>query len=70
MLFRSRAAMAEQFLLGKEWNRKTVEQAMPLIEKEFTPISDARAGAEFRRVAAKNLLMKFWDDTTRSLVDG
>jgi xanthine dehydrogenase small subunit len=58
-----RATTAEQFLVGKQWNRQTVERAMPLIDKDFTPISDARAGAEFRKVAARNLLLKFWTDT-------
>lgn len=58
-----RATHAEQFLLGKQWNRESVEQAMPLIAKEFTPISDARSSAEFRKVAAKNLLLKFWNET-------
>ncbi len=59
-----RAEAAEKFLIGKQWNRETVGQAMNMIEKEFTPISDARGGAEFRRVAAKNLLLKFWSETT------
>jgi xanthine dehydrogenase small subunit len=58
-----RAREAEQFLIGKKWERETVEQAMSLIDKEFTPISDARGGAEFRRVAARNLLMKLWSET-------
>ena len=58
-----RARTVEQFLIGKKWERETVETAMPLIEQEFTPISDARGGAEFRIVAAKNLLLKFWADT-------
>jgi len=58
-----RATGAEQFLIGKKWTREMVEDAMLLIDREFTPISDARSGAEFRRVAAKNLLMKFWVET-------
>lgn len=58
-----RAASAEQFLLGKTWDRKTIDQAVPLIDQDFTPISDARGSAEFRRVAARNLLMKFWHET-------
>ena len=61
-----RAKAAEQFLIGKKWERETVETAMPLIENEFTPISDARSGSEFRTVAARNLLLKFWADTTMS----
>jgi xanthine dehydrogenase small subunit len=58
-----RAAKAEAFLMGNEWTRENVEQAMELIAGEFTPLSDARSGAEFRSVAAKNLLLKFWNET-------
>lgn len=58
-----RASTAEAYLIGKEWNRQNVEEAMLLIEKEYTPISDARSGAEFRSVVSKNLLLKFWDET-------
>lgn len=58
-----RAVSVEQFLLGKAWDRKTIEQAVPLIDQDFSPISDARGSAEFRRVAAGNLLMKFWHET-------
>ncbi|HKZ41565.1 MAG TPA: FAD binding domain-containing protein, partial [Candidatus Hodarchaeales archaeon] len=58
-----RAKNAEQFLIGKKWNRETVERAMPLIDKDFSPISDARGSAEFRKIAARNLLLKFWRET-------
>ncbi|MGA9407430.1 MAG: xanthine dehydrogenase small subunit [Bacteroidota bacterium] len=61
-----RAASAERYLFGKRWDRDIVEQAMPLIDKDFTPISDARGSAEFRKVAARNLLLKFWTDTMRN----
>jgi len=37
---------------------------MPLIDRDFSPISDARGSAEFRKIAAKNLLLKFWSETT------
>ncbi len=57
------AQRTEQFLINKTWDRETVEAAMPLIDLEFRPISDARSGEEFRRIAARNLLMKFWNDT-------
>lgn len=60
-----RARLAEQVLIGKKWERESVEHAMPMIDQEFTPISDARSGAEFRRVAARNLLLKFWSETAR-----
>ncbi len=57
-----RATATEQFLLGKKWERKTIEKALPYIDKDFTPISDTRGSAEFRMIAAKNLLLKFWGD--------
>ena len=57
-----RASAVEQFLIGKPWNRETIHQAMHLIEQDFSPISDARGSAEFRTIAAKNLLLKFWSE--------
>ncbi len=57
-----RASRAERFLLGRFWSRELVEQAMDVIDGDFTPITDARGSAEFRRVAARNLLLKFWSD--------
>lgn len=62
-----RATEAEVFLTGNEWSRENIELAMPMIQKAFTPISDARSGAEFRSTAAKNLLLKFWNETSNSL---
>jgi xanthine dehydrogenase small subunit len=59
------ATTAEKFLQGKRWARDVVEEAMSLIDKDFTPISDARGSAEFRKVVARNLLMKFWSETAR-----
>jgi len=59
-----RATEAEVFLTGNEWTRENIELAMPMIQNTFTPISDARSGAVFRSTAAKNLLLKFWTDTT------
>lgn len=57
-----RASAAESFLLNKDWTRANIEQAMELIASEFSPISDARSGAAFRTLAAKNLLLKFWNE--------
>jgi xanthine dehydrogenase small subunit len=59
-----RASAAEAYLIGKEWGRAEVEKAMPLIASAFSPISDARSGAAFRTLAAKNLLLKFWSETS------
>jgi xanthine dehydrogenase small subunit len=60
-----RSPSVENALSGKRWARDSVEEAMQFIDKDFTPISDARGSAEFRRVAAQNLLLKFWSETQR-----
>jgi xanthine dehydrogenase small subunit len=57
-----RAGITEELLIGKEWNRKNIESAMKVLYVEFNPISDARASTEFRRVAAKNLLLKLFNE--------
>jgi xanthine dehydrogenase small subunit len=60
------ATKTENFLLGQPWSRETVEKAMEILYHEFSPISDARADEESRRIMAKNLLMKFWIETQAS----
>ena len=54
-----RARKTEKFLL-KEWNEKNIREAMDILEKEFTPLSDARSSKEARVVMTKNLLLKFF----------
>jgi len=56
----NRAYQTEDFLLGKDWERSVIEEAMKILEEEFTPLSDARAEAEGRKLLAKNLLLKFF----------
>ena len=63
----ARAATAELCLLEKPWTRSAVEEAMTCVDRDFTPMSDARAGAEMRRIAARNLLLKFWSETSHSI---
>lgn len=58
-----RAYSVEQRLQGREWSRSVVEEAAEFVKNDFTPITDARAGAEFRLVAARNLILKFWIST-------
>jgi xanthine dehydrogenase small subunit len=58
-----RAKQTEAFLYRKNWERNTIEAAMKILYNEFTPISDARSDAEFRKLACRNLLMKFWNET-------
>jgi xanthine dehydrogenase small subunit len=59
-----RAPRTEAWLTGRSWTRETIDQALPMVEGEFTPISDTRGSAEMRGIVARNLLMKFFVDTT------
>ncbi len=58
-----RADLTETFLIGKQWSRERVEEAAELLGRDFSPITDVRGSAEFRALAAKNLLLKFWLDS-------
>ncbi len=60
--YTKRAKSAEDYLTGKKWNKETVEKAASLILDEFSPISDVRAGAEYRSSVAASLLMKFYNE--------
>ena len=59
-----RATAVEKALIGKAWNEATVEAAMAEYARDFTPITDMRASAEYRALAAKNLLLRFYVETT------
>jgi len=58
-----RARNTEKYFFGKPWTRPIVENAMKLLSEEFMPLSDARAGAQYRTLVAGNLLLKFFVDT-------
>jgi xanthine dehydrogenase small subunit len=58
-----RAANTERFITGKEWSEAVIRQAMKLLEEEFTPLNDVRAGAAYRSLIARNLLLKFFVET-------
>jgi xanthine dehydrogenase small subunit len=60
-----RAIKTEQFLRNKKWTFENIVAGSKILYEEFTPISDARSGAEFRRLAAKNLLIKFYEETKK-----
>ncbi len=59
-----RAAAVEAALLGKPWNEATVAAAQEKYAEDFTPLTDMRATAEYRALAAKNLLLRFYVETT------
>ncbi|MGD9915440.1 MAG: xanthine dehydrogenase small subunit [Rhizobiaceae bacterium] len=59
-----RARAVEAALVGKVWSEATVEAAMAEYAKDFTPLTDMRATAEYRAIAARNLLLRFLIETT------
>jgi xanthine dehydrogenase small subunit len=63
-----RARNTEKYFLGKSWTMPIVEHAMTLLSEEFMPLSDARAGAEYRNLVACNLLLKFYAETSQPVL--
>jgi xanthine dehydrogenase small subunit len=59
-----RAKAVEAALLGKPWTLATVEAALPAFEADFQPITDMRASAAYRMSVAKNLLLRYFHETT------
>lgn len=59
-----RARAVEAALLGKAWNVATVEAAIPAYAEDYQPLTDMRASAEYRLLAAQNLLRRFFLETT------
>ncbi len=60
------ASETERYLTSKPWTRANVEHAMKILVHEFTPLSDARSGEEYRKLVAGNLLLKFYAETSTS----
>ncbi len=58
-----RARVCEAALSGKAWTEETVASVLPLLDGEFTPLSDMRASDVYRRLVARNLLRKFQIET-------
>jgi xanthine dehydrogenase small subunit len=59
-----RAAAVEAALIGRPWSEATVEAALPRYDEDFTPLTDMRATAAYRSLAAKNLLRRFLAETS------
>ncbi|HEY6630555.1 MAG TPA: xanthine dehydrogenase small subunit [Rhizobiaceae bacterium] len=59
-----RAAAVEAALTGKPWTEEAVEAALAAYDADFQPMTDMRASAEYRALAAKNLLRRFFAETT------
>jgi xanthine dehydrogenase small subunit len=60
-----RAAACEAALVGEIWNSTTINAAVSALAGDFTPLSDARASAAYRALAAGNMLRKVFIETAR-----
>jgi xanthine dehydrogenase small subunit len=63
----ARARATEAALVGLPWSEASVRDAMPLVDRDFTPISDHRGSAWYRAQVAKNLLLGFFLETQAGL---
>ena len=61
-----RAPAAERALVGREWNESTVRAAMAALGDDYAPLTDMRASSGYRKSVARNLLYKFWLETSGS----
>jgi xanthine dehydrogenase small subunit len=59
-----RACACERALLGQPWNEATIARGRAALAEDFAPISDMRASAAYRLLAAQNLLSKFHVETS------
>jgi len=62
-----RAAAAEAALVGQPWTEATLRAAQAALEAEFTPLSDLRASAAYRRRVSRALLERLWLETRRQV---
>jgi len=60
----ARAARVERAVVGKSWSRDLIDNAMPLFEQDYQPLSDWRASADYRMQIAKNMLLRFYLEST------
>ena len=61
-----RIASAEAALAGRLWSREAVEAAAQALEAAIAPMSDLRGSADYRRIAAGNLLRRLWHRQTEA----
>ena len=60
----ARAVQTEAALIGQPWNEATLAAAQQAIAQEFSPLSDLRASADYRRTLLGQLLRRAWLEST------
>ncbi len=64
-----RAAHVEDALIGKAWNTHTIATARAGFGKDYTPITDMRASADYRLRSAANMLERCFAETQGAAVN-
>ena len=59
-----RARAVEAALHGRPWTESAIAEARDAFGRDFTPLTDWRATAEYRLLTAKNLLTRFFLETS------
>jgi xanthine dehydrogenase small subunit len=59
-----RAVEVEKTLEGKVWNSETVKKVKDKLKETFTPLTDHRGTAEYRKMLVANLFEKFFVEMT------
>lgn len=54
-----RCEQAEAFLVGKSLSDDTLQEALQFIQNQFSPLSDLRGTASYRRVLVENLFRRY-----------
>jgi xanthine dehydrogenase small subunit len=62
-----RARRCEAAVEGRPWIETTIEAAVAALTEDFAPIDDMRASADYRLVAAQNILRRFYLETCGEL---
>jgi xanthine dehydrogenase small subunit len=55
-----RAIEAENLLIGQPWTIDTIQRVKPALREAFTPLTDLRGSAEYRKLLVANLFEKFF----------
>ncbi|HVO05494.1 MAG TPA: xanthine dehydrogenase small subunit [Burkholderiaceae bacterium] len=59
----NRATATERALIGQHWDQGTVQRAAEALASDFKPLTDLRASARYRLLAARGLLQRYWLET-------
>jgi xanthine dehydrogenase small subunit len=58
-----RAVQVEEALTGRPWSWGVISAVRDVFDEDYQPLTDWRASAEYRSLAAKNLLTRFFLET-------